>query len=205
MALLRSTVGTTLFGYSVETIQSVRGLDPRFTLAGGAVDQLVGVLLGIDAIFIIVLFVIFGARLFRRDVAAARPLVVLGSRYVPGGRIADWGPGRRAISRGGCLYAQAILGFGVRGGREAGRKVVESTKIFSHLANIGDAKSLIIHPATTTHSQLTEEEQATTGVTPDYVRLSVGLETVGDLIADLEQALLPGLGIGTVIAGKDDG
>src|SRR5215212_4945197 len=86
------------------------------------------------------------------------------------------------------LYG-AILGFGVRGGREAGRKVVESTKIFSHLANIGDAKSLIIHPATTTHSQLTEEEQATTGVTPDYVRLSVGCETVGDLIADLEQAL----------------
>jgi O-acetylhomoserine (thiol)-lyase len=86
------------------------------------------------------------------------------------------------------LYG-AILGFGVRGGREAGRKVVESTKLFSHLANIGDAKSLIIHPATTTHSQLTEEEQATTGVTPDYVRLSVGLETVGDLIADLEQAL----------------
>ncbi|HEY7030506.1 MAG TPA: O-acetylhomoserine aminocarboxypropyltransferase/cysteine synthase family protein [Thermomicrobiales bacterium] len=86
------------------------------------------------------------------------------------------------------LYG-AILGFGVRGGREAGRKVVESTKIFSHLANIGDAKSLIIHPATTTHSQLTEEEQATTGTTPDYVRLSVGLETVGDLIADLEQAL----------------
>jgi O-acetylhomoserine (thiol)-lyase len=86
------------------------------------------------------------------------------------------------------LYG-AILGFGVRGGREAGRKVVESTKIFSHLANIGDAKSLIIHPATTTHSQLTEEEQASTGVTPDYVRLSVGVETVGDLIADLEQAL----------------
>jgi O-acetylhomoserine (thiol)-lyase len=86
------------------------------------------------------------------------------------------------------LYG-AILGFGIRGGREAGRKVVESTKIFSHLANLGDAKSLIIHPATTTHSQLTEAEQATTGVTPDYVRLSVGLETVGDLIADLEQAL----------------
>lgn len=86
------------------------------------------------------------------------------------------------------LYG-AILGFGVRGGREAGRKVVESTKLFSHLANIGDAKSLIIHPATTTHSQLTEAEQATTGVTPDYVRLSVGLETVGDLIADLDQAL----------------
>jgi O-acetylhomoserine (thiol)-lyase len=86
------------------------------------------------------------------------------------------------------LYG-AILGFGVKGGVEAGRKVVEGVEIFSHLANIGDAKSLIIHPATTTHSQLSEAEQATTGVTPDYIRLSVGLETVGDLIADLEQAL----------------
>ncbi len=86
------------------------------------------------------------------------------------------------------LYG-AILGFGVKGGAEAGRKLVESVEIFSHLANIGDAKSLIIHPATTTHSQLSEQEQASTGVTPDYIRLSVGLETVGDLIADLEQAL----------------
>ncbi len=83
----------------------------------------------------------------------------------------------------------AILGFGVKGGVDAGRTVVEGVELFSHLANIGDAKSLIIHPATTTHSQLTEAEQATTGVTPDYVRLSVGLETVGDIIADLEQAL----------------
>ncbi len=86
------------------------------------------------------------------------------------------------------LYG-AILGFGVKGGAEAGRKLVEGVEIFSHLANIGDAKSLIIHPATTTHSQLSEQEQASTGVTPDYIRLSVGLETVGDLIADLEQAL----------------
>ncbi len=86
------------------------------------------------------------------------------------------------------LYG-AILGFGVKGGAEAGRTVVEGVELFSHLANIGDAKSLIIHPATTTHSQLTEAEQATTGVTPDYIRLSVGLETVGDIIADLEQAL----------------
>ena len=77
----------------------------------------------------------------------------------------------------------------MKGGVEAGRKLVESVEIFSHLANIGDAKSLIIHPATTTHSQLSEAEQATTGVTSDYIRLSVGLETVGDLIADLEQAL----------------
>lgn len=83
----------------------------------------------------------------------------------------------------------AILGFGVEGGLDAGRKLIESVEIFSHLANIGDAKSLIIHPATTTHSQLTESEQAETGVTSDYIRLSIGLETVGDLIADLEQAL----------------
>lgn len=83
----------------------------------------------------------------------------------------------------------AILGFGVQGGAEAGRRVVENVEIFSHLANIGDAKSLIIHPATTTHSQLTEAEQATTGVTPDYLRLSIGLESVDDLIADLDQAL----------------
>ncbi|MGI8476884.1 MAG: O-acetylhomoserine aminocarboxypropyltransferase/cysteine synthase family protein [Thermomicrobiales bacterium] len=83
----------------------------------------------------------------------------------------------------------AILGFGVKGGLEAGKKLIESVEIFSHLANIGDAKSLVIHPASTTHSQLSPDEQATTGTTPDYVRLSVGLETVADLIADLEQAL----------------
>ena len=86
------------------------------------------------------------------------------------------------------LYG-AMLGFGVKGGLEAGKTIIENVEIFSHLANIGDAKSLIIHPATTTHSQLSEEEQKTTGVTPDFLRVSVGLETVGDLIADLEQAL----------------
>ena len=86
------------------------------------------------------------------------------------------------------LYG-AILGFGIKGGLEAGRKFIENTKLFSHLANVGDAKSLVIHPATTTHSQLDENQQATTGVTPDYVRLSVGLETVSDLIEDLDQAL----------------
>ena len=69
------------------------------------------------------------------------------------------------------------------------RRFIDNVKLFSHLANIGDAKSLIIHPATTTHSQLDENAQQATGVTPDYVRLSVGFETVGDLIADLEQAL----------------
>jgi len=85
--------------------------------------------------------------------------------------------------------AGAIVGFGIKGGREAGTKLINSVKLFSHLANIGDAKSLIIHPATTTHSQLTPEEQAQTGVTPEYVRLSVGIEDIEDILADLDQAL----------------
>jgi len=83
----------------------------------------------------------------------------------------------------------AIVGFGIKGGKDAGVKLINNVKLFSHLANIGDAKSLIIHPATTTHSQLTPEEQAQTGVTPEYVRLSVGIEDVRDIIADLDQAL----------------
>ena len=83
----------------------------------------------------------------------------------------------------------AILGFGIKGGLEAGRQLIRHVELFSHLANVGDAKSLIIHPASTTHSQLSPEEQYETGVTPDYVRLSVGLETVDDLIDDLNQAL----------------
>jgi O-acetylhomoserine (thiol)-lyase len=82
-----------------------------------------------------------------------------------------------------------VLTFGVKGGAEAGRRLIDSVKIFSLLANVGDAKSLIIHPASTTHQQLSAEEQAATGVTEDLVRLSVGLEHVDDLIADLDQAL----------------
>jgi O-acetylhomoserine (thiol)-lyase len=82
-----------------------------------------------------------------------------------------------------------IVGFGIKGGKEAGQKLINNVKLFSHLANIGDAKSLIIHPATTTHSQLTPEEQAQTGTSPEYVRLSVGIEDVRDIIADLDQAL----------------
>jgi O-acetylhomoserine (thiol)-lyase len=85
--------------------------------------------------------------------------------------------------------AGAIVGFGIKGGAPAGVKLINSVKLFSHLANIGDAKSLIIHPASTTHSQLTPEEQAQTGVTPEFVRLSVGIEDVADIIADLDQAL----------------
>jgi O-acetylhomoserine (thiol)-lyase len=83
----------------------------------------------------------------------------------------------------------AILGFGIKGGLEAGKQLIRHVELFSHLANVGDAKSLIIHPASTTHSQLSPEEQYETGVTPDFVRLSVGLETVDDLIDDLNQAL----------------
>ena len=83
----------------------------------------------------------------------------------------------------------AIIGFGIKGGLEAGKQLIRHIELFSHLANVGDAKSLIIHPASTTHSQLTPEEQFETGVTPDFVRLSVGLETLDDLIDDLDQAL----------------
>ncbi len=82
-----------------------------------------------------------------------------------------------------------LLGFGLKGGYDAGRKLIESLKLFSHLANIGDSKSLAIHPASTTHSQLTAEEQRTTGTSPDYIRLSLGTEDFADLQADLEQAL----------------
>ncbi len=83
----------------------------------------------------------------------------------------------------------AIVGFGIRGGKQAAVKLINRVQLFSHLANIGDAKSLIIHPATTTHSQLTPGEQAQTGVTPEFVRLSVGIEDIRDLTADLDQAL----------------
>ena len=82
-----------------------------------------------------------------------------------------------------------IVGFGIKGGLEAGKGFINSVRLFSHLANIGDAKSLVIHPASTTHQQLTPEEQAETGVTPDYVRLSIGLEDVEDIKADIDQAL----------------
>jgi O-acetylhomoserine (thiol)-lyase len=85
--------------------------------------------------------------------------------------------------------AGAIVTFGIRGGLEAGKKFINSLKLFSLLANIGDAKSLVIHPASTTHSQLTEEEQATTGVTPGLVRLSVGIEDIRDIIADIDRGL----------------
>jgi O-acetylhomoserine (thiol)-lyase len=83
----------------------------------------------------------------------------------------------------------AILGFGIKGGLPAAKKFIESLELLSHLANIGDSKSLVIHPASTTHQQLTPAEQAATGVTPDFIRVSVGIEDVEDIIADLDQAL----------------
>lgn len=83
----------------------------------------------------------------------------------------------------------AVIGFGIRGGREAGRTFIDNLKLFSHLANVGDARSLAIHPATTTHQQLTAEEQITTGVTDDYIRLAIGIEHIDDILWDLSQAL----------------
>ncbi|MDW8289428.1 MAG: O-acetylhomoserine aminocarboxypropyltransferase/cysteine synthase [Armatimonadota bacterium] len=83
----------------------------------------------------------------------------------------------------------AIIGFGIKGGYEAGKQFINELKLFSLLANIGDAKSLVIHPASTTHQQLTPEEQLATGVTPDFIRLSVGIEDIDDILADLDQAL----------------
>jgi O-acetylhomoserine (thiol)-lyase len=85
--------------------------------------------------------------------------------------------------------AGAILGFGIKGGLDAGKKFIDSLELVSHLANVGDAKTLAIHPATTTHQQLSPQEQLSTGVTQDFVRLSVGIEHIDDIIADIEQAL----------------
>lgn len=92
-----------------------------------------------------------------------------------------------------CKYlpngAGALIGFGIKGGTDAGRRFIDNVKLLSHLANIGDAKSLVIHPASTTHQQLSAEEQLSAGVSPDFIRLSVGIEDVRDIIADIDQAL----------------
>jgi len=101
---------------------------------------------------------------------ASHPDHALGKKYLPKG-------------------AGAILGFGIQGGIEAGRKFINSLQLFSHLANVGDAKSLAIHPASTTHSQLTEAEQNSAGVSPDFIRLSIGFEDIADILYDLDQAL----------------
>ena len=98
---------------------------------------------------------------------------------------AEYGAGQKYLPKG----AGAILGFGIEGGAEAGKRFIEGLKLFSHLANVGDAKSLAIHPATTTHSQLNEEQQASAGVSADFVRLSIGLEDIADILWDLDQDL----------------
>jgi O-acetylhomoserine (thiol)-lyase len=97
----------------------------------------------------------------------------------------DYEVAKKYLPKGG----GAILGFGIKGGLEAGKRFIDYLLLFSHLANVGDAKSLAIHPASTTHSQLAIEEQATAGVTPDFVRLSIGLEDIEDILWDLDQAL----------------
>jgi O-acetylhomoserine (thiol)-lyase len=93
-----------------------------------------------------------------------------------------------------------VVTFGLKGGVEAGRKLIDSVKLFSLLANVGDAKSLIIHPASTTHQQLTAQDQIASGVTPDLVRVSVGLEHIDDIIADLDQAIRTAAGVTTTTA-----
>jgi len=101
---------------------------------------------------------------------ADHPHHAMARKYIPGG-------------------AGAIVGFGIRGGEDAGVKFINSVRLISHLANIGDAKTLVIHPASTTHQQLSEADQAATGVSPEYIRLSVGIEDVEDIKEDLDQAL----------------
>jgi O-acetylhomoserine (thiol)-lyase len=85
--------------------------------------------------------------------------------------------------------AGSVFSFGIKGGYDAGRKFIDNVKLFSHLANVGDARSLVIHPASTTHQQLKAEEQEAAGVTPELVRLSIGLEDLDDILWDLDQAL----------------
>lgn len=85
--------------------------------------------------------------------------------------------------------AGGVLTFGIKGGEAAGIKFIEGAQFLSHLANVGDAKTLVIHPASTTHRQLNEEEQASAGVSPDMIRMSVGLETLDDILWDIDQAL----------------
>jgi len=95
------------------------------------------------------------------------------------------GLARKYLPRG----AGAILTFGIAGGERAGERFIEAVRFLSHLANVGDARSLVIHPASTTHRQLSPEEQLAAGVPPDLIRLSIGLETLDDILWDIDQAL----------------
>ena len=98
-------------------------------------------------------------------------------------------PERALVDRYLPLGAGSVFAFGVRGGREAGRAFIDALELWSHLANVGDAKSLVIQPASTTHQQLSDEQMRAAGVLPEMIRLSVGLEDVDDLIWDLERGL----------------
>ncbi|MFZ3058781.1 MAG: O-acetylhomoserine aminocarboxypropyltransferase/cysteine synthase family protein [Candidatus Methanoperedens sp.] len=119
------------------------------------------------------------------------------ARFLKGHPLVKWvnypgledNPNHKIASKYLKNYYGGIVGFGIKGGYEAGKKFINSVKLFSHLANIGDAKSLVIHPASTTHQQLTRKEQEETGVTQDYIRLSIGIEDVEDIKEDIEQAL----------------
>ena len=102
----------------------------------------------------------------------------------------DSSPEKARVKKYLAKGAGAIIGFGIKGGLEAGKKFIDALELISHLANVGDAKSLAIHPATTTHQQLSSQEQLATGVTPDFIRLSIGIEHIDDIVADIEQALL---------------
>jgi O-acetylhomoserine (thiol)-lyase len=102
-------------------------------------------------------------------------------------------PWHKAAKKYAPKGAGAIVSFEIKGGVKSGSKFVDGLSVFSHVANIGDVRSLVIHPASTTHSQLSPEQQLTTGVTPGLIRLSVGLESVDDLIADLEAAFATAL------------
>ena len=104
---------------------------------------------------------------------------------IPGWSHPDHGNALRYLPKG----QGAIIGFGIKGGAAAGARFIDGVKLASHLANIGDAKTLVIHPASTTHQQLTPEEQRSAGVTEDFIRVSVGIEDIDDILADLDQAL----------------
>ncbi len=124
------------------------------------------------------------------------------ARYLKGHPLVSWvtypgleeDPSHRIASKYLKNGFGGIVGFGIKGGLEAGKRFINSVQLLSHLANIGDAKSLVIHPASTTHQQLTREEQEATGVTEDYIRLSIGLEDVEDIMADIGQALEKAVG-----------
>ena len=117
--------------------------------------------------------------------------------FLKGHELVDWvnyaglpeHPDHARVEKYMPLGPSAVFGFGIKGGLEAGRKFIDATELCSHVANILDARTLVIHPASTTHQQLSVDEQAASGVTPDFIRISVGLETPEDIISDIDQAL----------------